>query len=388
MQMKMRSTSSPLTTMMMRMMMTTMMMTMVVALLIPHTLAVVPTVALFNTAEKGMRMPAIGLGTGGYNSNPAVGYNGYPECWAETTGCGNYTKTAVLAWLKSGGRRLDCANSYQNQQAVGEAMRESGVPRNEIFLLQKVGPSLPLGYQDALDQFEQIKSDMQVTYVDMLLVHWPTPRPSAGNVTSNQTESKDPYCQSKSPSYNETMCRLSTWKALVQIFNAGGARAIGVSNYNISHFQEIINAGLPLPSLTQNPYHLYRSLTQNALKAFTFTHNITFLGYSPLGVPDWHKFPEPQMSPTPLQDPVVLNLAKRYNKTPAQILIQWEWQMGVPVNPRSMNEQHMIENLAAYDFILEPADVEQLLSRPQDYCTVDPDFYECVTSQPGYPYPH
>lgn len=338
----------------------------------------IPTIPLRNSAVHGLEMPAIGLGTGGYASDPSVGYGHYPECWSTTTGCGNYTYTAVLTWLKAGGRRLDCANSYNNQVSVGQAVKDSGIDRKDIFILQKIGPSQPLGYQDALNQFAKIKSDMQVDYVDLLLIHWPVQNPSQGNVSHNVTTSSDPFCNMTSPTYDPTMCRISTWKALVEIFQSGGAKAIGVSNYNSTHFQEIIDARMPLPSLTQNPFHIYRSWTQNDTIDFCRKNNIVFLGYSPLGVPDWHAFPGPDMSPTPLQDPVVLQIAQKHKVTPAQVLIQWQWALGIPVNPRSQNQQHMIENLNSYTFKLDEDEVKQLSSRPQAFCSVDPKFYECA----------
>jgi diketogulonate reductase-like aldo/keto reductase len=180
-----------------------------------------------------------------------------------------------------------------------------------------------------------------VSYVDALLVHWPTPSQSQGNVSNPDTVSTDRACNQSAVEYNEKTCRLDTWRAMVEIFNAGGARAIGVSNYNVTHFQEIVDAGLPLPALTQSPFHLYHSTAQAELIAFcrvrraggsavcelvgrvvfdrrlvtlgsnrgltplhvvTFSiglssvllrqaHNILFLGYSPLGVPDDHVYP-------------------------------------------------------------------------------------------------
>ena len=95
-------------------------------------------VLLNNAAAPGQRMPAIGLGTGGYGP-VKNGYNHYPECWMEIAGCGNYTIQAVKSWLSIGGRRLDAADSYDTQYSVGVAMAESGVPRESVFLLQKCG---------------------------------------------------------------------------------------------------------------------------------------------------------------------------------------------------------------------------------------------------------
>jgi diketogulonate reductase-like aldo/keto reductase len=124
-------------------------------------------------------MPAVGLGTGAY-SNVDNGGSGYPECWVGTGGasgggtgtCGGYVQTAVKAWLEAGGRRIDAANSYQDQVDVGQAMNAfiaaSGTPRSDIFLLSKVGPSHPLGGSDVKAQFAGVLSDMGVDYVDML----------------------------------------------------------------------------------------------------------------------------------------------------------------------------------------------------------------------------
>jgi hypothetical protein len=96
---------------------------------------------------------------------------------------------------------------------VGAALAASGVPRGDLFILQKVGPSLPLGYADTLQQFEDIKAAMNVSYVDALLIHWPYPSASKGNVTNNVTQSSDPLCNTTAvATYDEAGCRLSTCK--------------------------------------------------------------------------------------------------------------------------------------------------------------------------------
>lgn len=92
-------------------------------------------------------------------------------------GCGDSTTRAVKTWLQLGGRRIDSANSYFNQDAVRKGIEASGVPRSEIFITSKVGPSNPLGYQDTLDQMQGILEKLNVTYVDLLLIHWPTYSP-------------------------------------------------------------------------------------------------------------------------------------------------------------------------------------------------------------------
>ena len=355
----------------------------------------VPSVVLSNTAAAGVSMPFIGLGCGGYSSANA-GYNAYPECWIGDGGatgggsgtCGAFVQQAVTSWLQAGGRRLDAANSYQDQVDVGKAMNafiaSSGVPRADIFLLSKIGPSHPLGGADAKAQFEGILAEMQVDYVDLLLVHWPWDSASKGNVTNNATTSSVPLCNHTSPLFDERLCRLDTWRGMLDIFATGRARAVGVSNYNVSHFEEIVAAGMPLPALTQNPFHLYRSATQSDLIDWAARHGVTFLGYSPFGVPDYHNysfFGSP--AGNQLQHPYVLSLSDKYGATPAQVLIQWQFQLGIPVNPRSMNATHMADNLATYAFFsgngLNQTEMDTLSSMPQDLCGSDAsNWYECA----------
>lgn len=137
---------------------------------------------------------------------------------------------------------------------------------------------------------------------------------------------------------------------------------------------------MPLPAITQNPFHIYRSSAAMDVLSWADRHDVCFLGYSPLGVPDWHVYPVPPLPvANQLQHPSVLAAAAAHGKTPAQILLAWAWQLGVPANPRTMNKQHMIDNLAAYDgsFTLTQAEMDDLSSQPQDACAQDPKWYEC-----------
>lgn len=115
---------------------------------------------------------------------------------------------------------------------------------------------------------------------------------------------------------------------------------------------------------------------------------ITFLGYSPLGVPDWHSFPNKGkyngtvMSPNQLEDPAAIEVAQYLGITPAQALLAWQWQAGIPVNPRSQNKQHMVQNLEAYKYKLSTTQMDTLSHRPQAWCSVDPKFYECAPDKP------
>jgi diketogulonate reductase-like aldo/keto reductase len=262
---------------------------------------------------------------------------------------------------------------------VGAAISASGVPREDLFILQKVGPSLPLGYADSLKQFEDIKAAMNVSYVDALLVHWPWPSMSKGNVTNNATQSSDPLCNTTSlATYDEVGCRLSTWRAMLEIYQAGGARSIGVSNYNVSHFEEIAAASMPLPALTQSPFHIYLSAAQMDVTSYCWRNGIVFLGYSPFGVPDYKVYPPALPAANQLNDPVVVSIAARLGATPAQVILAWMWQLGIPTNPRSMNPQHMKDNLGAYGFSLNQTEMHLMSTRPQDFCSFDSTWYECA----------
>ena len=345
-----------------------------------------PTFPLKNAAVPGLSMPWIGLGTGAYSDDPSVGYGGYPECWSSTGGCGAFARQAVGDWIAAGGRRLDLANSYQNQAdmgvAVASAITAGAVTRDELFILSKVGPSNPLGYNDTLVQFATMQAELQTPYVDLLLMHWPWDSKSQGNVTNNKTSSTDPLCNHANATYNEAGCRISTWRALVDIFNAGGARAIGVSNFNVSHLEELRASGMPMPALTQNPFHLYRSSTQMDVINYCLRNDIVFLGYSPLGVPDYKKYPTTGSNPLPaanqLQIPLVQAIAAAHNATPAQVILAWHLALGIPTNPRSMNPSHMADNLAAYTITLTQDDIHQLSAIPQDVCASDTTWYECA----------
>jgi alcohol dehydrogenase (NADP+) len=251
--------------------------------------------------------------------------------------------------------------------------------------LSKVGPTFALGFNETVEQTLEILQQLQTNWIDSLLIHWPTMKHPAESYTP---KSSDPTCNlTNLLTYNEKQCRLSTWSAMIFLFNRGLVRSIGVSNYNITHLQEIIDAGLLLPSVNQVSFNPYNYRTGRAdLLAFCQKYNIQLVSYSPLGVPDVHKFPvtyqnEPTgMSPTLLQDPVIISLAKAYNRTEVQILLRWIYQLGVPSNPRSMNETHMIENLDALSnsFKISDNDMTRIANLAQDTCMVDPDWYECV----------
>lgn len=303
----------------------------------------VPSIPLQNSAVPGLSYPVTGLGTGGYGHN-ATNPMAWPECWSDSAGCGASVLNATIAYLRLAASlsstqvRLDNANSYDDVDNVGLAMQRSGLPRSSIFLLSKTGSGYAMGYADTQAQMAAILSAGGYSYVDALLIHWPT----------STAASQEPACQTAAPTYNATHCRLETWRAYVDIFKAGQARSIGVSNYDRGQLQEIVDAGMPLPAINQIPYHSYRSSTWADTVAWCNRHGVLVNAYSPYGVPDYHTFPPP-MARTPMEDPVVTAIAQAHQRTPAAVLSAWLYAQGIALNPRTYNASHMQDNLLAFD---------------------------------------
>ena len=306
----------------------------------------VPSVTLMNAASPGTKMPVTGIGTGAYVHEPGTQPG---EVWTN-----DVTEKAVSQWLALGGRRIDASYNYLNQIGVGRAIKASNVPREELFVVSKVsgnGGSLAgggaLGYNDTMIQIKPILDTLQLDYVDLLLFHWPGP---PGN-------SSDPACQGDPPTWRT--CRQVTWKALEDLYNMGKTRAIGVANFEINHLEDIISMNSLLPAVNQVEFHPYWH--EENLLAFCKSYNITFNGYTPLGCPDWAPT-QKHWNHTLLQEPVIEQVAKNHGRTPAQVTLRWEWQQGVLVQPRSLNPDHMKENLNFFDFKLTDEEMSQISS--------------------------
>jgi len=343
----------------------------------------VPSIALKNAAAPGTLFPLVGLGMGGYSGyGNSTTWGSYPECMNGCNdpecaapdppgfqSCAQFVEASVGIWVQLGGRRIDSAGSYHNQLPTAIAMNATGVPRSELFFVSKVGQYLAMGYDEAAAQLATTLAVTGLGYVDLALVHWPT----CGGTCNSPPFSKDPVCVFGAPTYDEKACRLDTYRALVDAFRAGKARAIGVSNYNCTHLQEIEDAGLPLPAVNQIPYFLYHSSVQAPTLACNAAKGVLTNGYSPIGVPDRHSYagPPPKGVTTQggaadtLADPVLLAVAAAHSRTPAEVTLAWQLAMGVPSQPRSQNAAHMLANLQFFDIVLTPAEIAALSSRPQ-----------------------
>ena len=321
------------------------------ALLPPCLLADSPSVTLMNAAKPGLKMPVTGLGTWGYVHQQNTGVPG--EVWNDSI-----AETVVGQWLALGGRRIDGALGYMDQVGVAKGIKASGIAREEIFVTSKLAPN---GYNETFTQLDKLLTELQLDYVDLLLIHWPGP-PAPG--------STDPACKTTHiTSYDA--CRQSVWKAMEEIYNSSKAHAIGVSNFEKNHIEDIVKMNSTIPSVNQVEYHPYWH--EDDLVAYCKSLNITFNSYAPLGTPDWAPAAH-HWNGTILQLPVVQGIAAAHNRSAAQVILRWEWQQGVVANPRTLNQDHMKENLNYFDFELSNDDMKQLSSiKPPTHPKVCPD---------------
>ncbi|MCD2138153.1 aldo/keto reductase [Salinicoccus halitifaciens] len=224
--------------------------------------------------------------------------------------------TAVTSALESGYRHVDTAKVYKNEKGVGEAIKNSGVPREDIFVTTKVW-NTDQGYEKTLKAFERSLEALDMDYIDLYLIHWPMPG-----------------------TYVET------WKALEKLYKDGKVRAIGVSNFNPHHLQDIFDECEIKPMLNQVEYHPH--LAQPELKKFCESHDILLEAWSPL------------KRGRMFDEPLIVRLAEKYGKTPAQIILRWDVETGVSTIPKSVSRDRVRENGDIFDFELTPEEVSEI----------------------------
>ncbi len=229
---------------------------------------------------------------------------------------GDVTRGAVLAALRLGYRHVDTARIYGNEADVGGAVRDSGVPRGEVFVTTKLWND-DQGFDRALRAFDTSLAKLGLDYVDLYLIHWPV----AGK-------------------------RLDSWRALERIKAEGRARHIGVSNYLVPHLEELLASATEPPAVDQIEIHPF--LQQRETRAFCKKHDIVVEAYSPL------------TSGQRLDHAVVVAVAKRLERSPAQVLLRWAIQHGLVVLPKSTHEKRIAENAALFDFTLDAAAMKEL----------------------------
>ena len=221
----------------------------------------------------------------------------------------------VQSALAAGYRLIDTAAIYRNEEGVGEAIRKGGVPREELFITSKLW-NADQGYDSTIKAYEASLERLDLEYLDLYLIHWPIPM-------------YDTYVES--------------WKAMEQLYKDGRVRAIGVSNFQPAHLERLAAECEIVPAVNQ--VELHPRLTQAEVRAYDAAHGIITESWSPLrGV----------MENVPA---VLTEMATRYGKTPAQVVLRWYLQLGLVVIPRSSKPARIAENFDVFDFELSDADV-------------------------------
>jgi diketogulonate reductase-like aldo/keto reductase len=229
---------------------------------------------------------------------------------------GEVTRQAVLSALAAGYRHIDTARIYGNERDVGRAVLESGLPRGDIFVTTKLWND-DQGYDSTLRACERSLEALGLEYVDLYLVHWPVP----GR-------------------------RLESWRAMEKLLADGKCRAIGVSNFMERHLEELLGRAKVVPSVNQVEQHPF--LYQQSLQRYCADKGIVVEAYSPL------------TKGMRLGDPRVVEVARKYGKSPAQVLIRWCLEHDLVVIPKSVHEERIRENANVFDFSLSPEDLRQL----------------------------
>ncbi|MFE9311138.1 aldo/keto reductase [Streptomyces sp. NPDC088353] len=252
--------------------------------------------------NNGVEMPALGLGV--FQTPP------------------DETQAAVKAALDLGYRHIDTAAAYGNEREVGQAIRDSGVPRDEIFIETKIWIS-DYGYDETLHGFDKSAAKLGVDQIDLLILHQALPS-----------------------DFDKT---LFAYRALEKLLADGKVRAIGVSNFMVDHLTTLLDATSVVPAVNQLEIHPY--FQQRAVLDFDDQHHILNQAWSPIGgITFYPGYGEDRNSV--LADPVVTRIAKVHGKSPAQVLLRWGLQQGRSVIPKSTKRTRIAENIAVFDFDL------------------------------------
>ncbi len=251
---------------------------------------------LYTTLNTGATMPLLGLGV----------YDMY-----------NREAEQAVDWaLEIGYRLIDTAAMYENEREIGNAIRQSGVARSDIFITTKVN-NTDQGYEQTLKGFDVSQKKLNCDYIDLYLVHWPLKN-----------------------------TRKDTWLALEKLYKEGQVRAIGVANYLIPFLEELNGYATVVPAVNQVEFSPYLFLKD--VKEYCQKQAIQLQAYTPL------------VRGERFNDPKLVVIAEKYGKTPAQIILRWAVQQGISTIPKSSNQNRLRENFDVFDFNISDADIALL----------------------------
>ncbi|MGB3683023.1 MAG: aldo/keto reductase [Rubrobacteraceae bacterium] len=256
-------------------------------------------------------VPNINLNDG--NVIPQLGFGTFqiePENTAE----------AVSQALEIGYRHIDTAEMYGNEAEVGEAIRNSGLDRGEIFVTSKLNNSFHEP-DDARQAFDKTLSDLGLDHVDLFLIHWPLPTRYDGDY-------------------------VSTWKVMEEFHNDGRSRSIGVSNFQPEHLDKLASETDTVPAVNQIEVHPY--FTNDSVRAYGQEHGIVTEAWSPIAQGEV------------LDDSAINQIAEKAGKTVAQVVLRWHVQRGDIIFPKSVTPSRMEENFDLFDFELDQGDMEEI----------------------------
>lgn len=252
------------------------------------------------TLNNGLKMPQFGFGTVRLAQTDAE------------------KKAIILEAIKTGFRKFDSAARYDSERALGKAVKESKIPREEFFIGTKIWAT-DMGKDRVNEAFEESLEKLQMDYVDIYMIHWPVPHKY-----------------------------LVTWQKMIGIYESGKARAIGVSNFNVEQLATLYEKTAVIPAVNQMECH--PSYQRLEIRDYCRNHGILFEAYQPLAHGMY------------LENQTVQAIAKKHGKTPTQVIIRWHLQTGIIPVPRSSSIEHMKENIDIFDFELDTDDMNAVNS--------------------------
>jgi len=308
------------------------------------------------TLNNGLRMPQVGLGT-----------------WDPQSGA---MMEAIKNAIDSGYRHIDCAYVYQNEEAIGEAIKgkidEGRVKREDLFITSKLWCTFH-SKEKVLAGFQATLKALKTPYLDLYLMHAPY------GLIEDTTELFP--CDSSNMLHGSNVDYLETWAAMEMLVEKGLVKSLGISNFNAAQTQRLLDSCTIKPVTNQVECHPY--LNNEKLRQFSAEKGIILTAYAPLGSPSK---PWDSAVPNLLSDTSVAAIAARHAKTPAQVLIRFAVDRGIIVVPKSTNPDRMKENFKVFDFALDPAETEKLMSLDIPAGKGRSFIFENTSGHPHYPF--